>query len=217
MYVQELETLHQDYEDSFRDDSAQAVLNIRGNRVALGPLRRELLPKYVRWRNDFTVQRTFGDVPRPVTTEQRARWFEEQERSSDAHWFTIYQLDPFRPVGTTDLFSIDQRYGTAQFGMLIGEADARGIGLGTEVVQLMLDYAFTALGLHNVMLTVSEYNIAGRRAYERAGFREFGRRREADMISGKRYDEIYMDCVSTDFNSPVLAEIFVPDMPRQEE
>ena len=194
--------------------STQAVLNIRGARVALGPLRKDLLPLYVRWRNDFAVQRTFGDVPRPVTSEQRQRWLEEEERAGSAHWFTIYQLDPFRPIGTTDLFAIDQRYGVAQFGMLIGEADARGLGLGTEVVTLMLDYAFTALGLHNVMLTVSEYNVAGRRAYERAGFREFGRRREADMIAGRRYDEVYMDCVATDFTSPVLGDIFTPDMPR---
>jgi diamine N-acetyltransferase len=190
------------------------VINIAGERVALGPLRRDLIPYYVRWRNDFRVQRTFGDPPRPVTTEQRLRWFEEQEVSSDSHWFTIYELNPFRPIGTTDLFGIDYRYGIAQFGMLIGEEDARGKGLGTEVVRLMLDYAFTALGLHNVMLTVSEYNLAGRKAYERAGFKEFGRRREADAIGGRRWDEIYMDCLSSEFNSTVLSHVFVPDTPR---
>jgi diamine N-acetyltransferase len=195
-------------------DEQSLVINMAGDRVALGPLRRELIPYYVRWRNDFKVQRTFGDPPRPVTTEQRLRWFEEQEGSNDSHWFTIYELDPFRPIGTTDLFSIDYRYGIAQFGMLIGEEDARGKGLGTEVVKLMLDYAFTALGLHNVMLTVSEYNLAGRKAYERAGFKEFGRRREADAIGGRRFDEIYMDCLSTEFNSTVLANVFVPDTPR---
>jgi diamine N-acetyltransferase len=190
------------------------VINIAGERVALGPLRRDLIPFYVRWRNDFRVQRTFGDPPQPVTTEQRLRWFEEQEVSSDSHWFTIYELNPFRPIGTTDLFGIDYRYGIAQFGMLIGEEDARGKGLGTEVVRLMLDYAFTALGLHNVMLTVSEYNLAGRKAYERAGFKEFGRRREADAIGGRRWDEIYMDCLSSEFNSTVLSHVFVPDTPR---
>ena len=200
--------------DGFYEVKDPVIINISGERVGLGPLRKDLVPLYVRWRNDFTVQRTFGDPPVPVTIEERMQWFEEQAQSDDAHWFTIYQLDPIRPVGTTDLFAIDQRYGIAQFGMLIGEADARGIGLGTEVVRLMLDYAFIALGLHNVMLTVSEYNLAGRRAYERAGFKEFGRRREADMIGGRRYDEIYMDCIATEFDSPVLASIFVPDQPR---
>ena len=195
-------------------DEQSLVINIAGERVALGPLRRELIPFYVRWRNDFSVQRTTGLKPRPVTTEQLTRSFEEQESYSDSHWFTIYQLEPFRAIGTTDLFSIDHCYGIAQFDMLIGEQDARRRGFGTEVVKLMLDYAFNALGLHNVMLTVSEYNLAGRKAYERAGFKEFGRRREADAIGGRRWDEIYMDCLSTEFNSTVLADVFVPDKPR---
>jgi RimJ/RimL family protein N-acetyltransferase len=200
------------------EDAAQTpVLNIVGERVALGPLRRDLIPLYTKWRNDFEVQRTFGDLPAPVTIEQRTKWFEEQIADRETPWFTIYALQdgaPPRPIGTTDLFNISQRFRTCHFGMMIGEADARGKGYGTEVVRLMLDYAFTALGLHNVMLTVAEYNLAGRRAYEKAGFREFGRRRQADILAGVVYDEIFMDCIATEFTSPVLAKVFAPDEPR---
>lgn len=193
---------------------SETILNITGQRVALGPLRRDLVPLYTKWRNDFFVQRTSGDVPRPVSEEQRLKRFEDQVSSDDAHWFTIYELDPLRPIGTTDLFNIDYRYRSATFGVLIGEAEGRGKGLGTEVAILMIDYAFNALGLNNVMLIVSEYNLAGRRAYEKAGFREFGRRREADSIGGQLYDEIYMDIIASGFESPVLGKVFVPDEPR---
>lgn len=64
------------------------------------------------------------------------------------------------------------------------------------------------------MLTVAEFNIAGRRAYERAGFRECGRRRQCRWLAGRLWDEISMDCLATEFESPVLATIFVPDEPR---
>jgi RimJ/RimL family protein N-acetyltransferase len=190
------------------------ALNIVGERVALGPLRRDLIPAYARWRNDFHVQRTFGDVPMPVTIEQRTAWYERQATAIDAYWFTIYERETQRPIGMTDLFNVDFRYRIGQFGMMIGEADARGTGYGTEVVRLMLDFGFTALGLNNIMLTVAEYNLAGRRAYEKAGFREFGRRREADILNGVVYDEIYMDCVASEFESPILGQIFTPDQPR---
>ena len=194
----------------------QPILNIIGERVALGPLRRDLVPLYARWRNDFFVQRTFGNVPRPVSIEQQTESFERQATTTDAYWFTIYAKDneTLRPIGTTDLFDVDFRMRFCTFGMMIGEADARGKGYGTEVVRLMLAYAFTALGLNNVMLTVSEYNLAGRRAYEKAGFKEFGRRREADVMGGIAYDEVYMDCIASEFDSPVLGRIFVPDEPR---
>ncbi len=196
------------------DEPEQLILNITGERVALGPLRRDLIPLYARWKNDFFVQRTYGDVPRPVSIVARTEAFERQATSTDAYWFTIYEKETLRPIGMTDLFDVDFRMRICTFGMMIGEADGRGKGYGTEVVRLMLDYAFTALGLNNVMLMVSEYNIGGRRAYEKAGFKEFGRRRQADVMGGVAYDEIYMDCIASEFDSPVLGRIFAPDVPR---
>lgn len=196
-------------------DPTPPLLNIVGERIALGPLRRDLVPLYARWRNDFYVQRTFGNLPSPVTVEQQMKRFEEQATSNgEVHWFTIYELESARPIGSTDIFAIDYRWRVGQFGMQIGEADARGKGYGTEVTRLMLDFAFTALGLNNIMLTVAEYNLAGRRAYEKAGFREMGRRRQADIMNGVVYDEIYMDCIASEFESPVLGKVFVPDSPR---
>lgn len=207
-------------DDETTTSAEQLILNIVGERVALGPLRRELIPLYQRWRNDFQVQRTFGDPPMPVTLERRTQWFEDQLTASDCFWFTIYAIERdgdvvrYRPIGTTDLFNVDFRFKVGQFGMMIGEADARGRGLGTEVVRLMLDFAFTALGLNNVMLAVAEYNLAGRRAYAKAGFKEMGRRRRADIMNGTIYDEIYMDAISEEFESPLLAAVFAPDVPR---
>ncbi|HVB65233.1 MAG TPA: GNAT family protein [Nitrolancea sp.] len=190
------------------------ILNIIGEQVALGPLRRDLMPLYQRWRNDFYVQRTFGDLPQPVTLEHREAWYERAAKSTDAYWFIIYEIASWRPIGRTDLFEIDWHYRTARFGIMVGEADCRGKGYGTETARLMLDYAFTALGLHNVMLDVSEYNLAGRRAYEKAGFREIGRRRQADQLQGRLWDLVLMDCIATEFESPVLGKVFVPDEAR---
>jgi diamine N-acetyltransferase len=177
----------------------------------LGPLRRENIPLHARWMNDFFVLRTFGEVPKPRTIERQTAWFESAATGDGAIWFTVYEAATWRPVGSTSLFEIDRYYDTASFGLLIGEADARGKGYGTEVARLMLDYAFPALGPHNVSLDVDEFNLAGRKAYERAGFKEFGRRREVTPLSGRRWDLISMDCLSHEFESTVLAKVFRPD------
>jgi RimJ/RimL family protein N-acetyltransferase len=68
----------------------------------------------------------------------------------------------------------------------------------------MLDYAFVALGLHCVHLSVHSYNERGIRAYTRAGFKVAGRWREAHRLGGRAYDVILMDCLATEFQSPVL-------------
>lgn len=192
-------------------DGEQPILNIVGELVALGPLRRDLLPLYQRWINDLGTVRNLSLMPRPMTEEQQQEWYERVAKSEGDAAFTIYERATLRPIGNTVLAEIDFRNRSAAFGILIGDPDARGKGYGTETTRLILDYAFTAVGLHNVMLTVFEFNKAGIRAYEKAGYRELGRRRECRMMGGKLWDEIYMQCLSTDFESPVLGQIFRHD------
>lgn len=190
------------------------IINILGERVALGPLVREHLPLFARWRNDFFVQRTFGNLPAPVTLEALATHFAGWAKGEAAYWFVIYERATWRPIGHTDLFEVDWRSRTATFGILLGEADARGKGYGTEATRLMLDYAFTALGLHSVTLTTDSFNLAGQAAYRKAGFTEFGRRRECSFLNGAFHDFVHMDCLANEFASPVLAAVFAPDTPR---
>lgn len=190
------------------------VVNIVGERVALGPLRRDLIPVYQRWHNDFYAQRTYGDLPAPLVDEQIGAWYDEAAKSETIRRFTLYERATWRPIGHTELLDIDWRNRTAEFAILIGEADGRRKGYGPETARLMLDYAFTALGLHSVYLTTDEFNLAGRRAYEKAGYREFGRRRQCSWLNGQWWDIVYMDCLANEFTSPVLGQVFAPDQPR---
>ncbi|MGI8857633.1 MAG: GNAT family N-acetyltransferase [Thermomicrobiales bacterium] len=191
----------------------EPIVNIVGERVALGPIRRDLIPLVQRWMNDFTVRRSFG-IPEPTTVEQQTRVYDYIVGDDKSAFFTIYERDGWRPIGYTYLEGIIWRDRTAEFGILIGEADARGKGYGTEATMLLLDYAFAALGLHSVILRVYAYNFAGKRAYEKAGFREFGRRRESKLMGGRLWDQVYMECLASEFTSPVLAPFFAPDEPR---
>lgn len=202
--------------DTPASERAEApIVTITGERIALGPLRRDLLPWYQRWINDLTAARNLAVIPGPVSAEAEAAWLDRVSASGDV-LFTIYERATWRPIGNAGLHAINYRNRTAELGILIGEADARGKGFGTETTRLMLDYAFTALGLHNVMLGVYAYNRAAHRAYQKAGFREFGRRREAVWMGGRLWDVIYMECLATEFTSPVLGRIFAPDAPRDE-
>ena len=191
----------------------QPIVNIIGAKVALGPIHRDLLPFFTRWSNDFVARRNIR-TPLPQTLEQRIAQYERDTMGEDGVDFAVYEFATWRPIGTVSLFEINYRNGRADFGIFIGEADARGKGYGTETSRLMLDYAFTALGLRNVALTVAEWNIAGQRAYTKAGFREYGRRRQCWPMGGRWWDEIAMDCLATEFESQVLGRIFVPDTPR---
>ncbi len=71
------------------DESEQPISNIIGSRIALGPLRRDVLPAYTRWRNDFAVARTLDQVPRPTAAEDQAAWFARVSTDAQVVRFTV--------------------------------------------------------------------------------------------------------------------------------
>ena len=136
---------------------------------------------------------------RPLTAEGEAAWYDRVTTSEKDVSFTLYERESLRPIGSLGLHQVDHYNRTALFGILIGEKDCWGKGYGTEATRLVLEYAFTGLGLHNVMLTVFAYHERGIRAYKRAGFREIGRRRQAHRFAGVAEDIVMMDCLATEF------------------
>jgi len=176
-----------------------ASSNIVGDRVVLGPLRRDLIPLYARWVNDFGTQRTLGADPLPRDLGAVTDHYDHFTARPDCAQFTIYEHASWRPIGITELQAIDLHHGTAEFVIFIGEAALRGRGYGTEATMLLLDYAFATLDLQSVVLRVYEYNLAGIGAYRRAGFRPIGRQRQCHWLGGRFWDAIQMECLREDF------------------
>jgi diamine N-acetyltransferase len=180
------------------------IINLTSERVALGPLHSGLLPLIERWENDLWVIDRGGDEPGPRSSDSvRAGW-ERLFKGEREDWlgFAIYTLPELRPIGFANIRDYSNRHGTAEFGISIFEASDRGQGYGTEAVQLLMDYAFSVLGVYNVWLDTPAYNHAALRAYEKVGFREIGRRRGARVLAGRRYDVVLMDCLADEFVPP---------------
>lgn len=183
--------------------ASEPVYVVEGELVALGPRRREQIDLWTRWLNNLEMTRTLGN-PGVFTREAEEQFYQSTQNDGAAAHFSIYERASGRPIGTTALREINRGHGTATFGIMIGEPSCWNRGYGTEATRLVLDYAFHVLGLHNVLLTVYATNPRGVRAYEKAGFRQIGRRHEAYRLGQRRYDVIYMEALASAFQSPVL-------------
>lgn len=197
---------------ALHEQGDEPLVNIVGEKVALGPLRRELLPLYQAWINDFEVTRTLVFAMRPVSEGAEEEWFRDASAglpagTASSITFTVYERATLRPIGTSGLTAIDHRLRRASFGIVLGAKDCWGHGYGTETARLVLEYGFTALNLHNIMLTTQSFNERAIRAYTRAGFREFGRRRAAHWLAGRAYDVVYMDCIASEFDGRALQHL----------
>lgn len=186
---------------------ARPVITVEGEKVALGPIRRDLIPLYHAWITNLETSRFLLARAVSMTLDAEVEWFEGASKRSDMAMFTIYELPAYRPIGNVDLHAIDQANRSAELGIMIGEADARGRGYGTEAVRLVCDVGFNALGLNSISLVTFGWNIAGQKAYVKAGFREIGRRREARWFDGRYWDDILYDILRTEFESPAVRRI----------
>jgi RimJ/RimL family protein N-acetyltransferase len=97
-----------------------------------------------------------------------------------------------RLVGATGLHHTDLRNRHAAFGIVIGEKDFWGKGLGSEATRLVVGYAFGTLNLNRVWLEVYEYNPRAARVYEKAGFRVEGRLRQDTFRDSRYWDTLVM-------------------------
>ncbi|MFL5874424.1 MAG: GNAT family N-acetyltransferase, partial [Solirubrobacteraceae bacterium] len=177
-----------------------------GEAVALGPLRRDLAADYARWLNDPAVRSGLNQMG-IATPQSQEKWVEENlERGAKSEpevvEFTVYDRTDSAPVGTAGLLGIVHAHGRAEFAIALGQR--RGQGLGTEATRLVLDFAFHVLQLRNVLLETLEWNAAGLAAYERAGFRRIGVRRDARISRGRPTGIVLMDAVPQDFGASVL-------------
>jgi diamine N-acetyltransferase len=192
------------------EPDVRPVLNLVGEAVALGPQRRDLVPLYQRWLNDFAVLTRLGVPPAPLTHEAEERQYRDTDAAADQVWFTVYERMTLRPLGISGLRDIDHAHSTAEFVIFIGEQELWGRGYGTETTRLVLDHGFTALGLHSILLRVYDFNVRGIRAYTRAGFREVGRWRQAHRLTGRVVDVVFMDCLASEFESPIVQRLLAP-------
>jgi RimJ/RimL family protein N-acetyltransferase len=190
------------------------ILNIIGQRVALGPLRDEHFPLIALWENDYGTERYFT-APGPRRPEATRHAFTEGDFSGPTNVvFAVYETAAWRFIGIAGLVELDHLNRTAEFFILIGPPEDRGKGYGTETARLVLDHSFLGLGLNSVRLEVFSFNPAAVRTYEKAGFKHAGVLRQNKMMGGKLWDTILMDALAEEIESPVLAKVMQADEPR---
>ena len=106
--------------------------------------------------------------------------------------FIIFSKKDQKDVGSVFLRDIDDEHHKAEYGIFIGEDDARGKGVGTAAAELILKYGFEELKLHKIFLRVLADNGRAVHSYEKAGFKKEAYLKDDVFIDGKYRDIILM-------------------------
>lgn len=102
-----------------------------------------------------------------------------------------------RLIGALDLHDIDWPNGHACIGYWLDERHM-GLGIMTQSVRVLTEYAFEALDLHRIQIHVATENHPSRRIPERLGFKLEGILREVQRLRGQYVDHAVYALIRSD-------------------
>ncbi len=148
----------------------------------------------VAWRNKDAVRKNFI-YQELFTREGHENWIRTRVETGQVVQMIICDDATGKPLGSVYIRDIDREHNKAEYGIFIGEDDARGRGIGTAAAKLMLRYCFEEEGLHRVYLRAFADNLQAIRSYEKAGFAREGLLRDDVRIGGEYRDIQWMAAV----------------------
>ncbi|MEO6347670.1 MAG: GNAT family protein [Aquaticitalea sp.] len=92
-------------------------------------------------------------------------------------------------LGMIDLFDYDFKNGRAGVGILVKESAKRKQGFGKEALQLLVNYSFQHLNLHQLYCNITEGNVASLSLFKNQGFEEIGLKKDWNSINGTYQNE----------------------------
>lgn len=180
----------------------------QGKLVCLGPIDHEKDAEIeARWTNDPEYLRLVSVRPAaPRSAAQVRKRYEriekEQDEGKDQYYFTLRMRSDDRLIGYARLFWIEWSNGCGRVELGIGSPADRRQGYGSDALSLLLRYAFHELNLHRLTAAVPEYNPGAVRLFEKAGFQQEVRRRQALNRDGRRWDLLHYGLLRSEWQQP---------------
>lgn len=102
----------------------------------------------------------------------------------------------FPALGLIDLFDFDPKNNRAGVGILIQDLGNRNSGIGTEALDLLIQYAFTQLNLHQLFANIDIENEGSLTLFTKFGFQKIGIKKQWNLVNGRYKDEALFQLIN---------------------
>jgi RimJ/RimL family protein N-acetyltransferase len=169
---------------------------LKGEKVILRPIILADAPRFVKWLSDKDIFKYLQAQDRHLTLEKERKWIRDNLKDKTKKNFAIETFSG-KHIGSVSLDVTKHK--SAIFGIFICK-EYWNMGLGTDAGRTIIDYGFSRLKLHRILLSVMSYNPRALKVYKRLGFKLEGRRREHVLFDGKYYDLLEMGILDREWN-----------------
>jgi len=181
------------------------VKKIVGEKCYLSPINIEDYDKYYQWLNDSETTIYLSVFHEIIARHREKELLDKLIRTENGNYvLAIVEKATDKLLGNCGLLNVDHINRNAEFGVFIGDKEQRGKGIGEEATRLILDFGFNAINLNHIWLRVFTFNKNAIGLYQKIGFKKIGIKRESRIIGKNKVDEMLMDILPSDFESPYI-------------
>lgn len=108
----------------------------------------------------------------------------------------ICKNQDFSAIGLIDLFDFDPKNNRAGVGILIKDSGNRNSGFGSEALDLLIQYAFTKLNLHQLYANIDIENEVSLALFTNFSFHNIGTKKQWNLVNGHYKDEALFQLIN---------------------
>ena len=138
---------------------------------------------------------------RKASMKKLRRWYATRADHADRLDLSIVDRASGQWAGEVVLNNLDRANRSCGFRIMLGGAEFRDRGLGTEASRLVLAHAFEVVGIHRVELQVYAFNPRAKHVYDKLGFRYEGTRRQVLRWDGHWIDSHVMAMLASEWRT----------------
>ena len=167
--------------------------------IHLRPARVDDVDAIMEWLNNPEVTRNFANMSKQITREQELAWLEWVLASEHDRLFAVVD-DEGRYLGNAGIHKIYWPARNGRLGLVLGAPEARGRGLGTTAMRLLVEKAFHEVGLHKVWLVHYRDNARMAHIAAKLGFTIEGTLRDEYFHDGHFHDMVRWSLLEDELN-----------------
>ncbi|MBT8245818.1 MAG: GNAT family N-acetyltransferase [Winogradskyella sp.] len=100
-----------------------------------------------------------------------------------------------KALGLIDIFDFDFKNKRAGVGIVITNPENRGKGIGREALELLVNYCFSKLDLHQLYCNISEENTMSFQLFEGIGFKKVGLKKDWNFTNEGFNNEYFLQLI----------------------
>ena len=98
-------------------------------------------------------------------------------------------------LGLIDIFDFDPKNNRAGVGLLIGSQANRSKGIGSEALELVINYSFQQLQVHQLYANIGSDNEISLQLFTKFGFQKIGIEKDWNKVNNDYKDELLFQLI----------------------